>query len=345
MAPENKAWVLKSGFTTTPKQEYFDVKTIPYPVLEDGQYLLKMTSISVDPYLYAYFRNVDTKDMTVQTYGVGQIIESKNDNFPVGLKLTGVLPAQLYVATNDTKLRVVDEKYSDSLHVGILGMPGATAYGMVTENVKQGDIVVCTASAGVVGSAAAILAKRHGARFVIGFAGSDQKCALAVEKFGYDICINYHKFDDIADTDEEKAHALQNELKDILHKHKFNGIDVYFDLVGGFITQSMWNLLNPNASAIIVGQIDEYNDEKTRMIPSFLSRLIYKAIRVQGYIVSQSMAKPNFWENMDAEIKPLIDNNGLDVKETVLVGFERLPEAFVGLFTGANIGKMVVNIE
>lgn len=122
---QNKAWILKHGFIGFPTQDNFEINNVPYQnEPQDGEYILELTSISVDPHLRARFTNLQLKNHLIQTYAVGQVIASKNDKYPIGTKLTGILPAQLYVLTNCDDLQPVDVQFSDSVHVGMLGMPG-----------------------------------------------------------------------------------------------------------------------------------------------------------------------------------------------------------------------------
>jgi len=343
--PQNKKWVLNGQIVGTPTAENFTITETPYPELAEGEFLIKNEYFSPDPYLRGQFMNPATWNQVVQCYTSGTVIDSKNEKFPVGAIVTGVGPAQLYVASKDTNLRQVDKaKLGDlslSTLVGSLGMPGATALG-ANQNTKPGDVVFINASCGVVGSLLGQMAKKAGAKLVIGSAGGPQKCALAVEKYGYDVCIDYKEF---VGTDAEKSKKFAERVKQILAEHGSEGINVYYDLVGGFITDALLlhDLIVFQGKVIVIGAIDEYNSTNN-VGPRLFFKLIYKAITVQGFIVFGCFGPqfPEFTKKLEDFVINGLNDGSLNSDETVIDGFDKISEAFIGLFTGKNIGKMVV---
>lgn len=214
---------------------------------------------------------------------------------------------------------------------------------MLKSYVKPGDVVFCNSSAGPVGMLAGWLAKRKGAALVIGTAGTDDKCALAVSKFGYDICINYHQFDQYS-TQVEKEKAFQNEIHTILKKHEFTGIDVFFDLVGGLYTNASYDVCNRHADIVIVGIIDEYNDTTPRTIENKFLTVLYKSLHIHGFVVANYLADPTFLPAFQHDIASEIAAGKLEIVQVDYQGIEHLTEAFLNLFSSKNVGKAIIKV-
>jgi NADPH-dependent curcumin reductase CurA len=210
-------------------------------------------------------------------------------------------------------------------------MPGATAYFGLKDaaSFKKGDIVLVSGAAGAVGSAVGQLAKLWGAKQVIGTAGGPDKCKLVVDKYGFDACIDYKKFD----TEEKMTAELKRLCPD--------GLDVHFDNVGGHVSDSFLNLVRKHGRVAVCGSISQYNDAKPPLCPSPWVKVIYTSVRIQGFLVYDYH---EHWQEFLDEVHPLVKQNKIQYEETVVEGFEKLPEALNGLFKGANVGKMVVKI-
>ena len=214
---------------------------------------------------------------------------------------------------------------------------------MLQTYVKPGEVVFCNSSAGPVGMVAGLLAKRKGAKLVIGSAGTDAKCKLAEEKFGYDICINYHKFDQYITT-AEKEEAFQKELQTIFAKFNVTGIDVFFDLVGGFYTNASYGICNRHANIVIVGIIAEYNDKTPRLVESKFMQVLYKALHINGFALVDYHSDPNFIKAVHHDLGEAVATNKLEVIEVNYQGIEGLTEAFLSLFSSKNVGKSIIKV-
>ena len=344
MSPKNQAFQVAKPVIGMVQPDHFAINDIPYPTLTENSVIVKALSLSVDPYLRGQPLPVGG---TVNNYVVARVEESSHKDYAVGDLLWGIMPLQRYsVITNfsviyklpaEVKADAEANKIPLSAYVGILGMPGQTAYGGVASYsgvpVKEGDVVVVSGAAGCVGSAVAQFARQRGAKKVIGIAGGPEKCKLAVEKYGFDYCIDYKQ----AKNRKEAAALLLEQSPD--------GYDYFFDNVGGDFTQALLQdgLLRYGARVAVCGSISNYNDTEEEMIPNFLFKLIYKSITVKGIIVFDWMHKPEFREEFYQSVARSIKEGKLQYDETILDGFDKLPEAFVGLFTGKNVGKMVVN--
>lgn len=247
------------------------------------------------------------------------------------------MPLQSEIVMTPSRFQKINKSLdiSPSYYVGALGMPCQTAYGALFCDDKlqmkpQGTILV-SGAAGMVGSAVGQLARLRGASRVIGIAGGQDKCDIAVKKFGFDVCLDYKKFNG-------DSLALQAALKEAAPE----GIDFYFDNVGGFISAAVWSLLNEDACVGVCGQIAHYNDKAPVKIDAFLSKIIYPSVTIKGISYAKYAQQPSFFEKFFQTLIPTLLGGTFQVEETTLKGIEQLPTAFVGLFKGNNTGKMVV---
>lgn len=314
----------------------FATPEAPYPQIEkDGEFIVKADFLSVDPYLRAAMQSPDYTPGPLSNFIVGTVVESKNPKYPVGSAVQAIAPIAKYVkltGEEPTTFPVPAPHRPRSEDISILGMPGRTAYFGVKYglSVKTGDVVVVSGAAGIVGSAAGQIAKLLGAARVIGFAGSDAKCETVTSKYGFDACYNY------------KTYNTKEKVVELLRKECPKGVDCYFDNVGDHVSEAIYDVTAYCARIAICGQIAQYNNkEGPRMIEDFLFKLVYKQVRVQGIIYSYYMEQGLMKEANDA-ITQWLDAGKLVYDETVLEGFDQLPNAFCGLYSGANTGKMMV---
>jgi len=262
---------------------------------------------------------------------IGEVISSNNSKFVIGDIVTAfsgwreyyVLPGSEVTKINNSS-RLPLEKY-----ISVMGMPGLTAfYGLVyIAEVKQGDQVVVSGAAGAVGSLVGQMAKIFGCR-VIGIAGGKAKCKFLKEELAYDEVIDYK---------EEK------DLKAALQKTLPHGVDVYFDNVGGEVSDAVISLINRKARIVICGQISTYNapDHGQPTGPRLLHHLLWKSAKMQGFLFKDFQEKD---EQAFNQLRAWISEGKLKSKENIVDGLDKAPEAFIGLFRGENIGKQVVKV-
>jgi NADPH:quinone reductase len=324
--------VLASRPKGKPVLENFGTKSIELPEIKAGEILLAPMFYSVDPYMRG--RMNDAKSYTppfeigkpITGGGVAKVIKSNTDAFKIGDIVAGNLPWQQQCIANEKGLQKIDTAIAPaSYYLGILGMPGLTAYfGLIhIGKPKAGETVVVSGAAGAVGIVVGQIAKLQGCR-VIGIAGSDEKIKLLKEEFGFDEGINYKTNADI-----KKAVA------DACPK----GVDIYFDNVGGEISDAVISNINFNARIVLCGQIALYNSTEIPMGPRLQPMLLTRSVLMQGFIIG------NYQSQFTEGIKHLakwVQQGKLKYKETIVKGFDKLPAALLGLFNGDNIGKMIV---
>jgi NADPH-dependent curcumin reductase CurA len=328
----NTQVIFKSRPDGVPAESNFEVVKNPMPVVNDGEVLRKTIYLSVDPYMRgrmsdqrSYVEGAKLGEAMVgQT--VSRVIESKNPRFHPGDFVTTVDGWQEYAASDGKGLRKIDPALAPvSWFLGVLGMPGLTAYVGLLDigRPKEGETVVVSAAAGAVGSIAGQIAKIKGCR-AVGTAGSDEKCKYVVGELGFDACINYKT----ADLNE----ALKRDCPD--------GIDVYVDNVGGPVLEAVLKRINVNARIPLVGLISQYNDTKPRPGPNLGYVLVNRAL-IQGMIVFDHLHRvAEFTRDMTEWLRA----GQVKYREDVIQGLENAPRAFIGLFAGENIGKRVVQV-
>ncbi|HNG34608.1 MAG TPA: NADP-dependent oxidoreductase, partial [Blastocatellia bacterium] len=263
----------------------------------------------------------------VMTGGVvGEVVESKHPDFNVGDFATGQFGWQEFAVTDGGGVRKVDSRLAPiSTSLGVLGMPGLTAYFGLLDvcDPKPGETVLVSGAAGAVGTLVGQIAKIKDCR-AVGIAGADDKVSLLIDELGFDAAFNYK-----TDTD------YFAKLRGLCPK----GIDSYFDNVGGEITDAALRLLNLHARVSICGQISQYNLEKPEMGPRLLSLLIVTRSKVQGFLVSDYA--PRFSQGLQ-QMAEWIKTGKLKYHENIIEGFENMPRAFIGMLHGQNIGKQLV---
>ncbi len=330
----NRQIVLKSRPVGTPTAPNFEMTDVSIPTILEGELLLKSKFASVDPYMRG--RMSDAKSY-VAPYEVGhpiaggvvaEVIESKHSGFEVGDSVIGLFPWQEVFAVKASEATKIDGSLAPlSYYLGILGMPGQTAYfGLLDIGKPQkGETVVVSGAAGAVGMVVGQIAKIQGCR-VVGIAGDDQKTAYLKNELGFDEVINYKTTSSIAKAVEAACPA---------------GVDVYFDNVGGEISDAVVAQINNGARIIICGQISLYNETSQPMGPRIQATLLKRSALMQGFIVSNYAER--FSEGF-AKLAEWLSSGQLKYANTTYKGFEKLPEAFIALFEGKNLGKLIVEI-
>jgi len=302
--------------------------------INDGEILLEATYVSVDPYLRG--RMSDAKSYVppfelnkpIQSGVIAKVIDSKNEKFEVGDFVSGMLSWKTkQISTGEGLLKVDATKAPLSAYLGILGMTGLTAYSGLTQigKPKAGETLVVSGAAGAVGSVVGQIGKILGLT-VVGIAGTDEKIEMLKSKFGFDAGINYNTSKDIR-ADIAKAAP--------------KGVDIYFDNVGGPISDAVLFNINRLARIIVCGAISVYNNTETPKSISVQPFLVKNSALMQGFIVS------NYADTFPEAMKHLsawLADDKLTYTETIVDGFDNIPSAFIDLFEGKNKGKMIVSI-
>ena len=335
MAERNRRFLLRQRPSGRIGPDTFELTEQPVPELGDGEALVRVDWISLDPTNRMWINDTPTYlppvgiGEVMRAAGMGQVVASKNPNYAVGQTVQGLLGWQEYAVLSDASMvNPVDiaEGISPSTYLGALGMTGLTAWVGIRDIGKPqpGETVVVSAAAGAVGSVAGQLTKAAGAR-VVGIAGGPQKCALLVDELGFDAAVD-HRADDWA-----------AQLKAATP----NGIDVDFENVGGALMDAIFARLNIGARVALCGLISEYNDEDAPSGPRAFGNLLIQRALVKGFIVLDHFGQAT--EAM-TEIAGLMQQGKLKPLETVVEGFEQLPTAINMLFDGKNVGKLVVKL-
>ncbi len=315
-----------------PAADNFTIAETTLAPLEKGQVMVRNLFMSVDPYMRG--RMNDRKSYVppfeigkaLDGGAVGEVIESRSSGFNAGDVVTSHYGWREAFITAPGELNGVDKTLEPlSVHLGTLGMTGMTAWaGLTMVEVKAGDVIYLSGAAGAVGSTAGQLAKLRGCR-VIGSAGSGEKVKHLLEECGFDAAFNY------------KTGPVLEQLK----RAAPDGIDVYFDNVGGESLVAALDTLRPHGRIIACGGISSYNDEKPEPGPSNLFNMTTKRLTMKGLIVGDWLDRQSEFEK---EAGDLYRAGKLKSFETVVVGIEKASQAFIGLFDGKNIGKMVVKL-
>ena len=318
-----------------PRESDFNLVEVPIPIPENGQILIKTIYLSVDPYMRgrmnavkSYAANVEIDEVMVGSV-IAQVIESKHPNFRIGDIVNANIGWQEYGVAAGNEVRKIDPTLAPiSTGAGILGMPGLTAYfGLLQVGQLQAlETVFVSGAAGAVGSVVGQIAKIKGCR-VVGSAGTDEKVDYIADELGFDAAFNYKEVSD-----------YHTELQTLLP----DGIDVYFDNVGGEITDAVFPNLRINGRVVICGQISQYNLEKPEMGPRFLWYMITKRARIEGFLVSDFA---DHHPKALVQMAEWLQQGRLKYHETIEEGgIENAPAAFISMLKGGNIGKQLVKI-
>ena len=337
-----RAWQLASRPNGLPVTENFALAETPDVPLADGEFRIANSWLSVDPYMRGRMNDVKGYadpfglDEPMTGGAVGEITESKNADYPVGAKVLHMAGWRDSAVAGGGKMpeggmppvKLPELGVPDAHWLSIIGMPGGTAwFGLLkVAEAKEGEVVFVSAAAGAVGSTVTQIAKAKGMT-VIGSAGGADKCAW-VKEIGADAVIDY------------KAGPVLPQLRAALKELGKPGIDVYFDNVGGEHFDAACACANVWARFAICGMIDVYNDMQAQSM-QYLPMIIGCRIKIAGFLYPDFMAQvPEF----NADMGKMIQAGEVKGRETVMEGLESMPDAFLGLFSGANTGKMLVKV-
>jgi NADPH-dependent curcumin reductase CurA len=315
-----------------PQREDFAIVDVELPEPEAGQVLVRNTHMSVDPYMRPRMDDVPSYippfrlESALDGGAIGEVIASASDRFAVGDVVSHGFGWREHALVSERAARRVDgQSVAPTAHLGVLGMPGLTAYVGLFDvaGLQNDDIVFVSGAAGAVGSLVGQLARLRG-NTVIGSAGSAQKVRHLVEDLGFDSAFNYRDGD----------------VSDLLADAAPGGIDVYFDNVGGEHLEAAIDVANDHARFALCGSVATYNATEPVCAPKNLWRTIGKRLLLQGFIVTDHTSR---MRDFVAEVSPLVADGRVVYRETVVTGgIEAAPEAFLGLLDGNNVGKMLV---
>ena len=316
-----------------PDDSTFQMEEVDLPAPQAGEFLVRNVFMSVDPYMRG---RMTTRKSYVAGFqlgkpleggAIGQVVESENEKFPVGSYVQSMLGWREAYVTNGEMITPVDPNVAPlSSYLGVLGMPGLTAYAGLNLicQPKEGETIFVSAASGAVGSVVCQLAKAKGVT-VIGSAGSDDKIDWLKNEAGVDEAINY-----------KKADNLSAELAKLAPK----GIDMYFDNVGSEHLDAALFSMNDFGRIAVCGMIDQYNATNPSPVYNMINT-VPRRILIKGFIVSDHF---DLLGDFISEVGPMIKSGQVKFEETIFEGVENAPKAFMGLFSGANKGKMLVRL-
>lgn len=335
----NRRFLLAARPQGMPKPGDFQLDTQPAPEPENGQVLLRTRLLSLDPYMRGMMDEAGPGyapgvklGQTMVGGTVSEVVASRNPRFAVGQLVLSSAGWQDYALSDGADLTPLGEIAQPSLALGGLGMPGFTAYVGLLDigEPKTGETVVVAAATGAVGSVVGQLARLKGAR-VVGIAGGPEKCRHAIDVLGFDDCLDHREPD----------------LKSRLATACPDGIDVYFENVGGDVLDAVLPLLNLHARVPVCGFIAHYNEERagtaTDKRTQLLATVLGKRVRLQGFIILDHYA--DRFAAFRRDMTRWIDEGRIVLVEDIVDGLEQAPDAFIGLLQGRNFGKLVVRVS
>ncbi|XP_021741716.1 2-alkenal reductase (NADP(+)-dependent)-like [Chenopodium quinoa] len=343
----NKFVTIKHTIEGAPKEDDFEVLTtnISTSSIKPGSndVLVKCLQLSIDPYQLNRMKSFSTSQNSVavafklvpgksiEGYGVGKVVASGHPKFRKDDLVTGLLNWAQYVVVEDVNLlqKLLDPtEFPLSYHVGILGLSGLTAYAGLFKvgKPKKGERIFVSTASGSIGNLVGQYAKLFGC-YVVGCAGSTEKVAMLKEKLGFDGAFNYKE---------------ESDLKLALQRHFPEGIDIYFDNVGGEMLEAAVANMNPFGRVVACGVMSQYTDPTKRRAGPDMIDVVYKRITMQGYLANDY--KDENFEEFVSTTSRYLQAGQMQVLEDIHVGIENIPSAFVGLFCGRNIGKTIVKI-
>lgn len=312
--------------------DLFETVTLETPELEDGQFLLKQTHMSLDPAMKgwmmpdkeSYIPPVGLGEI-MRSSGVAEVVESKNDRFPVGTRVVGMIGWTEYAVSSGEGLNPLPPDVSAEVVLCVLSLPGLTAYQGLMEigKPKAGETLVVSGAAGSVGSMVGQIGKAEGLT-VVGTAGTDEKCRWLEDELGFDKAINY------------KSEGLAKQIAAATP----NGVDLYFENTGGPVQHIVFGRMNAHGRIIVCGMIADYNTDKPSPGPNWLN-IIRKRLTIQGFTI------PDHWDNVPAMMDKLATYYAagkLKYRAHKLQGLESAIEGINLLFTGENKGKLMVEL-
>lgn len=312
--------------------DLFETVTLETPELDDGQFLLKQTHMSLDPAMKGWM-TADTNSYippvglgeVMRSSGIAEVVESRNDKFPVGSRVVGMIGWTEYAVSSGAGLQIPPPEVPAEAVLCVLSLPGLTAYQGLMEigKPKAGETLVVSGAAGSVGSMVGQIAKAEGLR-VVGTAGTDEKCRWLEDELGFDRAINYKA----ADLAEQLAEATPD------------GVDLYFENTGGPVQHLTYNRMNAHGRIIVCGMISDYNTDKPSPGPNWLN-MIRRRLTIYGF------AMPDHWGNvpaMTAKLSAYFMAGKLKYRAHKLQGLESAIEGINLLFTGGNTGKLMVEL-
>ncbi len=317
-----------------PDEQTFEFKSEKITEIQQGEILLRTLYVSVDPYMRGRMVNAESYiepfelNKVIEGGAIGEVIESKSNRFEPGDIVIGNFGWQEYYVAQENDIRKIDPSVAPiTTHLGILGMTGLTAYFGLLDigQPKEGETVVISGAAGSVGSTVGQIAKIKGAR-VVGIAGSDEKIQFLIDELGFDKGINYKTTKD-----------LKKDLKQACP----DKVDVYFDNVGGEVSDAVMTQLNTFARIPVCGAISSYNLEAPDLGPRVQTTLIKKSALMQGFTIGNYTDR---FKEGAMQLGKWLQEGKLNYRETIVEGFDNIPDAFLDLFKGNNIGKLLVKV-
>ncbi len=332
----HKRWVLAKRPEGVPSPDDFRLEESALPELQDGQALIRVGHISVDPGMRSRLSGDSYAPAlaigaTIESAGIGHVVASSNAKLKEGALVWGGFGWQSHVISDGRGVQALDPelyhgKIKPTAAIGLFGIPGLTAFFGLFEigKPKQGNTVLISSAAGTVGATAGQIAKIQGCT-VIGLAGSDAKCAY-LKEIGFDIAINY-----------KTAGGITAAFKEAAPK----GIDIYFDNVGGETLDAAILNMRKNGRIVISGQISEYNTQTPRGIRHTLS-FITQRLRMEGLVVYDYAVQ---FDEARRQMAEWVNDDNLSYREEIIEGLEQAPQAFIGLFRGESFGRRLVHVR
>jgi NADPH-dependent curcumin reductase CurA len=330
---KNRKITLRSRPVGMPLLSDFSNEEELMPVNGEGEVLLKSVYVSVDPYLRGKMNGTHPPifelNEPLTSKVIAEVVESNHENFKKGEYVSGYLEWQTFQVSDGNTLQKIDSTTAPlSTYLGVLGITGLSAYIALMDigKPRKGETLVVSGAAGAVGSIVGQIGKLIGCK-VVGIVGTDEKIDLLKTKFGYDEAINYKTTPDMKATIAELCP---------------NGVDIYFDNVGGSISDGVIANMNNYGRIPVCGTISNYNDIEEQTGPSLLPIVVYKFLTIQGFLIGDHAVR---FPGVLAQLSAWLKEGKITYSETILEGFDKLPEAFIGLFEGRNDGKMIVKID
>jgi NADPH-dependent curcumin reductase CurA len=335
VSTENRRLVLAQRPSGLVDESTLRLETEELAELGDGEALVKVRYLSIDPTIRTWMDDAPGYlppigiDEVIRSGGIGEVVESRSDAYEQGQTVFGITGWQEYAIADGgaRTMQPVPEGVAPTTAIGVLGLTGMTAYFGMTDvgQVKEGDVVVVSGAAGATGSTAGQIAKVKGAKKVVGIAGGPEKCAYIVEELGFDEAIDYKN--------EQVAARLRETCPD--------GLDLYFDNVGGSILNDCLGNLAMKGRVVICGAISSYNSDGPPPGPSNYINLLIKRGRMEGFLILDYLDR---FPAAQAEVAGWLAEGRIKSSEHIVEGLEHAPDALNLLFSGGNTGKVMVKL-